>query len=73
MNTEGYEPKNTGRQPLEAENGNNTNNNNSSNKQKKQQPWLVWLSGLSAGLGTKGSLVRIPVKAHAWVVGPGPQ
>ena len=30
-------------------------------------PWLVWLSGLSAGLGTKGSLVRFPVWAHACV------
>ena len=28
-------------------------------------PWLVWLSGLSAGLRTKGSLVRFPVRAHA--------
>ena len=32
-------------------------------------PWLVWLSGLSAGLQTKRSLVRFPVRAHAWVVG----
>ena len=31
-------------------------------------PWLVWLSGLSAGLQTKRSLVRFPVRAHAWVV-----
>ena len=30
-------------------------------------PWLGWLSGLSAGLQTKGSLVRFPVRAHAWV------
>ena len=33
------------------------------------QPWLVWLSGLSARLRTKGSLVRFPVRAHAWVAG----
>ena len=31
-------------------------------------PWLVWLSGLGAGLQTKRSLVRFPVRAHAWVV-----
>ena len=30
-------------------------------------PWLVWLSGLSAGLQTKGSPVRFPVRVHAWV------
>ena len=35
-------------------------------------PWLVWLSGLSAGLKTKGSLVRFPVRAHAWVSGQVP-
>ena len=35
-------------------------------------PWLVWLSGLSAGLRTKGSLVRFPVRAHAWVAGKVP-
>ena len=29
----------------------------------------MWLSGWSAGLWTKGSLVRFPVRAHAWVVG----
>ena len=34
--------------------------------------WLVWLSGLSASLRTKGSLVRFPVRAHAWVVGQVP-
>lgn len=28
MDTEGHEPKNAGRQPLEAENGNNSSNNN---------------------------------------------
>ena len=35
-------------------------------------PWLVWLSGLNASLQTKGSLVRFPVRAHAWVVGQVP-
>ena len=35
-------------------------------------PWLVWLSGLSAGLPTKGSLVQLPVGAHAWVAGQVP-
>ena len=35
-------------------------------------PWLVWLSGLSAGLRTKRSPVRFPVRAHAWVVGQVP-
>ena len=34
--------------------------------------WLVWLSGLSAGLQTKASPVRFPVRAHAWVVGQVP-
>ena len=29
----------------------------------------MWLSGLRSGLWTKGSLVRFPVRAHAWVVG----
>ena len=38
----------------------------------KTYPWLVWLSGLSAGLQTKGLLVRFPVRAHAWVVGQVP-
>ena len=32
----------------------------------------MWLSGLSAGLKTKGSHVRFPVRAHAWVVGQVP-
>ena len=32
------------------------------------QPWVVWLSGLSASLQIKASLVRFPVRAHAWVV-----
>ena len=36
------------------------------------QPWLVWLSGLTVGLQTKGSLVRFPVRAHAWVAGQVP-
>ena len=35
-------------------------------------PWLVWLSGLSAGLQTKGSLDRFPVRAHAWAAGQVP-
>ena len=34
-----------------------------------KRPWLVWLSGLSDSLGTKGSLVGLPVRAHAWVEG----
>ena len=28
---------------------------------------MVWLSGWSANLRAKGSLVRFPVRAHAWV------
>ena len=35
-------------------------------------PWLVWLNGLSAGLQTKGSLVRFPARAHAWIEGQVP-
>ena len=35
-------------------------------------PWLMWLSGLSAGLGTKRSLVQFPVRAHAWITGQVP-
>ena len=35
-------------------------------------PWLVWLSGLKSGLQTRGSLVRFPVRADAWVVGQVP-
>ena len=35
-------------------------------------PWLVLLSGLSASLRTKRSLVRFPVRAHAWVEGQVP-
>ena len=42
-------------------------------KQNKTLPWLVWLSGLNAGLSTKRSLVRFPVRAHAWVVGQAPR
>ena len=38
----------------------------------KNFPWLVWLSGLNAGLQTKGSLVRFPVRAHTWVAGQVP-
>ena len=38
----------------------------------ESQPWLVWLSGLITGLQTKGSLVRFPVRTHAWVVGQVP-
>ena len=36
---------------------------------RKTESWLVWLSGLSVGLQTKGSPVRFPVRAHAWVAG----
>ena len=32
----------------------------------------MWLSGLNASLQTKGSLVRFPVRAHAWVAGQVP-
>ena len=35
-------------------------------------PCLVWLSGLNPSLQTRGSLVRFPVRAHAWVVGQAP-
>ena len=35
----------------------------------KCQPQLVWLSGLSASQQTERSLVRFPVRAHAWIVG----
>ena len=34
---------------------------------KLPTPLLVWLSGLSTSLQTKGSPVRFPVRAHAWV------
>ena len=36
------------------------------------QPWLVWFSGLSTSLRTKGSPVRFPVRALAWVAGQVP-
>ena len=39
---------------------------------KEKEPWLAWLSRLSAGLKTKRSLVRFPVRAHAWVWGQVP-
>ena len=35
-------------------------------------PWLVWLNELNASLQTKGSSVRFPVRAHAWVEGQVP-
>ena len=38
----------------------------------KKTPWLVWLSGKSAGLRNGRSLVRFPVRAHAWVAGQFP-
>ena len=41
-------------------------------KENKVWPWLVWLSGLNAGLQTKRSPIRFPVRAHAWVVGQVP-
>ena len=46
--------------------------NGKSTIKNKLLPWLVWLSGLSAGLRTTVSLVRFPVRAHAWVVGQVP-
>ena len=42
------------------------------NSKYKKLPWLVWLSRLSAGLQSKGSLVRFPVRAPAWVMGQVP-
>ena len=36
-------------------------------------PWLMWPSTLSAGLQTKRSLVKFPVRAHAWVLGQVPR
>ena len=36
-------------------------------------PWLVWLSALTAGLRTKGSLVRFLLRVHAWVAGQVPK
>ena len=35
-------------------------------------PWLVWLSGLSVSLSVKRLPVRLPVRAHPWVVGQVP-
>ena len=40
--------------------------------QKPSLPWLAWLCGLTAGLRTKESPVRFPVRAQAWVVGQVP-
>ena len=34
--------------------------------------WLVWLGGVSTGLRTEGSPVRIRVKAYAWVADQSP-
>ena len=48
-----------------------TNNNIIPGKHSVQG--LVWLRGLSAGLRTKGSLVRFPVRAQAWVAGQVPK
>ena len=45
------------------------NNMEAPQKIKNGLPWLVWLSRLSASLWTKGSLVRFPVRAYAWVAG----
>ena len=39
----------------------------------ESQPWLEGLSGWSAGLRTKGSPVRFPVRVHAWVAGQVPR
>ena len=41
-------------------------------KKEKKRSWLLWLSELSSDLQTKGSPVRFPVRAHAWVVGQVP-
>ena len=42
-------------------------------KKKEELLWLVdWLRGLSVSLWTKGSLVWLPVRAHAWVAGQVP-
>ena len=38
-------------------------------EKRECSPWLVWLWGLSVGLPTKGSSVRFPVRAPAWVAG----
>ena len=47
----------------EEENDHNTRQET----KEESRTWLVWLSGLSTSLWTKGSLVRFPVRAHAWV------
>ena len=39
---------------------------------KYRHPWPVWLSGLGIVPRNKGSLVRFPVRAHAWVAGSVP-
>ena len=41
-------------------------------KQMVVEAWMVWLSGVSAGFPNKGSLVPLPVRAHAWVAGQVP-
>ena len=41
-------------------------------EKKKNESWLVWLSCLSTGLCTKGSLVWVPVREHAWVADRSP-
>ena len=35
----------------------------------EEWPWLMWLTGVSDSLGTKGSLVLFPARAHARVEG----
>ena len=45
---------------------------NTGNPKKTFRPWLVWLSGLSKCLRAKGSLVRFPGRACAWVAGQVP-
>ena len=42
-------------------------------KKRLVLPWLVWFSGFSASLWTIGSLVRFPVRGHAWVAGQVPR
>ena len=48
------------------------NESNTSIKNYLCGPQLVWLSGLSTNLKTKGSPVRFPDRAHAWVAGQVP-
>ena len=45
----------------------NEHANKKKNERKNNQPWLVWLSGLNVCLLTERSLVRFPVRAHAWL------